>query len=116
MLEDVWSIIQAEIPFTKKYAQASKVCLLGVVNHTQRRTTSLSGLGIVAEVKMNQSQARVGCAICDAHQYALFVKGISAWIIVSRLTVLSFVKKCSIDYFNSIYRDASHYGQNFLKC
>ena len=57
MLEDVWSIIQAEIPFTKKYAQASKVCLLGVVNHTQRRTTSHSGLGIVAEVKMNQSQA-----------------------------------------------------------
>ena len=73
------------------------MCLPGGVNHTQHRTISHSGLGIVAKVKLNQSHACVWCAIVTliTRKYALFVKRISAWFVVKWCKGGNLVQVCN---------------------
>ena len=78
------AIIQAQIPFTNSTHELAKcACWDGSITHNTEQLISHSGLGIVAKVKLNQSQTSDGCAIATliTRDYALFVKGISAWII-----------------------------------
>ena len=94
-------------PFTNSIYEPAK-CAFWEGSITQRRTISHSGLGIVAKVKLNQSHASAWCAIATLMmwEYALFVKGTSAWIIsmVMFLILLEFSIKVDIHTYWIWYR------------